>query len=137
MTMRVKFAGTSADEGFTDIFWKPLNLQAPGSVLEDRTLVHQELREREVGALEVRALEVRALEVRALEVRALEVRARDARAEGLPATELPVAASSSARQASQRLVEPDALTEMLAEMSLSTLLYYVLAGEGTDRDESS
>ena len=127
MTMRVKFAGTSADEGFTDIFWKPLNLQAPGSVLEDRTLVHQELREREVGALEVRALEVRALEVRA----------RDARAEGLPATELPVAASSSARQASQRLVEPDALTEMLAEMSLSTLLYYVLAGEGTDRDESS
>jgi hypothetical protein len=127
MTMRVKFAGTSADEGFTDIFWKPLNLQAPGSVLEDRTLVHQELREREVGALEVRALEVRALEVRA----------QDARAEGLPATELPVAASSSARQASQRLVEPDALTEMLAEMSLSTLLYYVLAGEGTDRDESS
>jgi hypothetical protein len=127
MTMRVKFAGTSADEGFTDIFWKPLNLQAPGSVLEDRTLVHQELREREVGALEVGALEVRALEVRA----------RDARAEGLPATELPVAASSSARQASQRLVEPDALTEMLAEMSLSTLLYYVLAGEGTDRDESS
>jgi hypothetical protein len=112
MTMRVKFAGTSADEGFTDIFWKSLNLKARGNVLEDRTLVHQELRD-------------------------VNVRARDLRAEELPATELPVAVSVSAGRVSQRLVEQDALSEMLAEMSLSTLLYYVLAGEGTDKDESS
>ncbi len=91
MTMRLKFAGVSADEGFTDIFWQPLNLKAQGNVLEDRTLVHPELRETQVRAPEHRALE--------------------------------------------RLVERDALSEMLEEMSLSTLLYYVLAGEGTEMDE--
>jgi hypothetical protein len=37
----------------------------------------------------------------------------------------------------ESLVEQDALSEMLTEMSLSTLLYYVLAGEGTGEDESS
>ncbi len=35
----------------------------------------------------------------------------------------------------EQLVEKDALSEMLAEMSLSTLLYYVLAGEGKIEDE--
>jgi hypothetical protein len=117
MTMRLKFAGTSADEGFTDIFWKPLNLKAQGSVLEDMTWVRQEPRDSEV--------------------RAREPWAQDLRAEELPASELPVAASAKTGRLSQRLVEPDALSEMLAEMSLSTLLYYVLAGEGTDKDESS
>lgn len=34
-----------------------------------------------------------------------------------------------------RLVEQDALSEMLEEMSLSALLYYVLAGEGMIADE--
>jgi hypothetical protein len=34
-----------------------------------------------------------------------------------------------------RLVEQDALSEMLEEMSLSTLLYYVLAGDGKITDE--
>jgi len=107
MTMRLKFAGASADEGFTDIFWKPVNLKAQGNVLEDRTLAHQEVAD-------------------------TDVRAQGPRAKGLP-----VAASGPAAQASRRLVEEDALSEMLAEMSLSTLLYYVLAGEGTDKDESS
>jgi len=102
MTMRLKFADTSADEGFTDIFWKPLNLGARDNVLEDRTLVHQERCDPEV-------------------------RARDLRAKGLPVAE----------RVAQRLVAQDGLTEMLAEMSLSTLLYYVLAGEGADKDESA
>ena len=35
----------------------------------------------------------------------------------------------------ERLVEQDALSEMLEEMSLSTLLYYVLVGEGKIADE--
>jgi hypothetical protein len=112
MTMRLKFAGTSADDGFTDIFWKPLNLKARENVLEDRARVHQEPRDREV-------------------------RAHDLRTKGLPATELPVAASASAGRSLEGFVEQDALSEMLAEMSLSTLLYYVLAGERTDKDESS
>jgi len=107
MTMRLKFAGASTDEGFTDIFWKPLNLTARENVLEDRTLGHQEPSD------------------------------RDVRAQGPRAKGLPVAASGPAARTSQRLVEEDALSEMLAEMSLSTLLYYVLAGEGTDKDESS
>jgi hypothetical protein len=119
MTMRVKFAGTSADEGFTDIFWKPLNLKARGSVLEDRASVHQELRDR------------------APEHRALAPWVQNSRAERLPATELPVVASANAGRAMESLVEQDALSEMLTEMSLSTLLYYVLAGEGTGEDESS
>jgi hypothetical protein len=37
--------------------------------------------------------------------------------------------------ANERLVAQDALSEMLEEMSLSTLLYYVLAGEGKIADE--
>jgi hypothetical protein len=117
MTMRVKFAGTSADDGFTDIFWKPLNLKAQGSVLEDRAQAHQERRDREVGALDIWA--------------------QGLRAEELPATELRVAASANAGRTLEGLVEQDALSEMLEEMSLSTLLFYVLAGEGTGRDESS
>ncbi len=107
MTMRLKFAGASADESFTDIFWKPLNLSGQENVLEDSTLAHQELGD-------------------------TDVRTQDPRTKGLP-----VAGSGSAARASQQLVEQDALAEMLAEMSLSTLLYYVLAGEGTDKDESS
>ena len=103
MTMRLKFAGTFADEGFTDIFWKPLNLKAQGNVLEDRTRNY-----REVGASEVWV--------------------DDLQAERLPAAGLPV---------SQRPVEQDALSEMLEEMSLSTLLYYVLVGEGTNTGESA
>ena len=102
MTMRLKFAGVTADEGFTDIFWKPLNLNARENVLEGRTLAQQE-----VGDTEVRA--------------------QDLRTKGLPV----------AARMSQPFVEQDALAEMLEEMSLSTLLYYVLAGEGTGRDESS
>ena len=117
MTMRLRFAGASADEGFTDIFWKPLNLKAQGDVIEDRTLVHQEPRD--------------------AEVRTRGLSAQDLWAEELPATKLTVAASASAGRASEGFVEQDALSEMLAEMSLSTLLYYVLAGEGTDRNESS
>ena len=35
----------------------------------------------------------------------------------------------------ERLVARDALSEMLEEMSLSTLLYYVLVGEGKIADE--
>jgi hypothetical protein len=122
MTTRLKFAGTSADEGFTEIFWKPLNLKARGNVLEDRTLVRQELRDTEVrgpGSL------------------ALEPSAQGLPMKGLPATKRPVAASAHAGRALEGFVEQDALSEMLAEMSLSTLLYYVLAGEGTDKDESS
>ena len=117
MTMRLKFAGASTDEGFTDIFWKPLNLKAQGSVLEDRAQAHQERRDREVGALDIWA--------------------QGLRAEELPATELRVAASANAERTLEGLVEQDALSEMLEEMSLSTLLYYVLAGEGTDKDEFS
>jgi hypothetical protein len=37
--------------------------------------------------------------------------------------------------AGERLMEQDALSEMLEEMSLSTLLYYVLVGEGKIADE--
>jgi hypothetical protein len=117
MTMRVKFADASTDEGYTDIFCKSLNLKARGSVLEDRTRQHEHAGDPEW--------------------RALELWAQDLRAEGLSATELPVAASVSAGRTSQRLVEQDALAEMLEEMSLSTLLYYVLAGEGMNTDESS
>lgn len=62
------------------------------------------------------------------EVGALEVWADDLQTERLPAAGLPV---------SQRPVEQDALSEMLEEMSLSTLLYYVLVGEGTNTDESA
>ncbi|WP_423958403.1 hypothetical protein [Bradyrhizobium sp.] len=102
MTMRLKFAGTSADESFTDIFWKPLNLTGRDNVLEDRTMAHQEVRD-------------------------ADVRAQDLRTKGLPVME----------KTPQRLVEQDALAEMLEEMSLSTLLYYVLAGEGANKDESS
>ena len=54
MTMRLKFAGTSADEGFTDIFWKPLNLMGRDNVLEDRTMAHQEVRDAEVRAQDLR-----------------------------------------------------------------------------------
>ncbi len=122
MTTRVKFAGTSADEGFTDIFWKPLNLDAQGDVLEDRTLAHQEPRDSEA---------------RASGQCALEPWTQDVHTEELPATKLPAATSSSAGRPSQQLVEQDALSEMLEEMSLSTLLYYVLVGEGTGKDESS
>ena len=115
MTMRLKFAGTSADESFTDIFWKPindsfgkpLNLKARGNVLEDRTSAQ-------------------------LERRDVEIRAQEPWAQGLPASGLPVAVRTR-----EGFVEQDALSEMLAEMNLSTLLYYVLAGEGTDKDESS
>ncbi len=62
------------------------------------------------------------------EVGASEVWADDLQTERLPAAGLPV---------SQRPVEQDALSEMLEEMSLSTLLYYVLVGEGTNTDESA
>ena len=117
MTTRVKFAGTSADEGFTDIFWKPLNLKARGNVLDDRSFAHQELRD--------------------ADVRVQEPWDRELRVDELPATELPVAASAKTGRALEGVVEQDALSEMLAEMSLSTLLYYVLAGERTDKDESS
>jgi hypothetical protein len=112
MTMRLKYADTSADGGTTEFFWKPLNLKARGNVLEDRMLVRQELRDAEVWA-------------------------HNSRVEELPATELPVGASVQAGRSSEGFVEQDALSEMLVEMSLSTLLYYVLAGEGTDKDESS
>jgi hypothetical protein len=122
MTMRLKFAGTSADESFTNIFGKPLNPKARGNVLEDSTWIHRERRDPEVRALGHRALESWAHEVRADE---------------LPATELPMAASATAGRSLEGFVEQDALSEMLAEMSLSTLLFYVLAGEGTDKDESS
>jgi hypothetical protein len=117
MTMRLKYADTSADGGTTDIFWKPLNLKARGNVLEDRTLVHQELRDADVWAQEPWAY--------------------NSRVEELPATELPVAASASAGRSLEGVVEQDALSEILTEMSLSTLLYYVLAGERTDKDESA
>jgi len=45
--------------------------------------------------------------------------------------------SSASGRTPQRFVAQDALTEMLEEMSLSTLLYYVLAGDGRSTDESS
>ncbi len=125
MTMRLKFAGTSADKDFTDIFWKPLNLKAQEHVLEDRTLTQQDVREPEH---------------RALELWAHDLQAHDLRAEELSAPELPVAASSTAGRGSrliEKRLEQDALSEMLEEMSLSTLLYYVLVGEGRDKDESS
>ena len=112
MTMRVKFAGTSADEGFTDIFWKPLNLKARGNVLEDRTLAHLEAGEGEV-------------------------RTQELRAEAMPAWGSAVAGSPVAERVSEGFVEQDALSDMLEEMSLSSLLYYVLVGEGTVKDESS
>ena len=112
MTMHLKFAGTSADDSFTDIFWKPLNLKARRNVLEDRTLAHQEPRDSEV-------------------------RTQELRAEAMPAWGMAFAGSPVAERASESFVEQDALSEMLAEMSLSTLLYYVLVGEGTVKDESS
>jgi hypothetical protein len=97
MTMRVRFADATADEGFIDIFSKPLNLKARGNVLEDRTQNQQELRD-----------------------------------STLRVTGLPVSVPTT-----QRVVEQDSLSEMLEEMSLSTLLYYVLAGEGMNADESA
>ena len=112
MTMRLKFAGTSADDSFTDIFWKPLNLKARENVLEDRTLAHQEPRDSVV-------------------------RTQELSAEAMPAWGLSVAGSPVAEQPLAGFAERDALTEMLDEMSLSTLLYYVLVGEGTVKDESS
>ncbi len=126
MTMRLKFAGTSADKSFTDIFHKPLNLKAQGRVLEDRTLNQEEVREPEH---------------RAFELWSRDFQTHDMRAEELSAPGLRVPASSTAGRGSrlieERFVEQDALSEMLEEMSLSTLLYYVLAGEGTGKDESS
>ena len=121
-TMRVKFADATAEDKYTDIFCKPLNLKARGSVLEERTRKH--------------------LEAGEPEGRALEFWAQDLRAEGQPAAGLPISGASmvgwmSTRRETQRLVEQDALTEMLEEMSLSTLLYYVLAGDGRNADESS
>ena len=60
------------------------------------------------------------------------------RALGVRGVELePYGLRAKALRGLQRLVEQDALTEMLEEMSLSTLLYYVLAGEGRAKDESS
>ncbi len=97
MTMRLKFADGTADEGFTDIFAKTLNLKAMrnvlgiDNVLDNRTRQEQEPREAML------------------------------RAEGL--------------LGSKRLVERDALSEMLEEMSLSSLLYYVLAGDGRNTHE--
>ena len=122
MTMRVKFADATAEDKYTDIFCKPLNLKARGSVLEERTRKH--------------------LEAGEPEGRALEFWAQDLRAEGQPAAGLPISGASMVgwmrtRREAQRLVEQDALTEMLEEMSLSTLLYYVLAGDGRNADESS
>jgi hypothetical protein len=122
MTMRVKFADATADEGYTDIFCKSLNLKARGSVLEDRTRKHEDAGDPEW--------------------RALELWAQDLRTEGVPVAAAPVLGSSvsgfsDTGRTSQRLVEQDALTEMLEEMSLSTLLYYVLAGEGMNQDESA
>ena len=112
MTMRVKFADASTDEGYTDIFCKSLNLKARGSVLEERTRKHEDAGDPEW--------------------RALELWAQDLRTEGVPVAapsvlESAVSGFSDTGRMSQRLVEQDALTEMLEEMSLSTLLYYVLA----------
>jgi hypothetical protein len=112
MTMRLKFAGTSADEGFTDIFWKPLNLKARGNVLEERNLAH-------------------------LEPGDVDVRTQELRTEAMPAWGPAGSGTPIAKRAAEGFVEQDALSEMLEEMSLSTLLYYVLAGEGTDKNESS
>jgi hypothetical protein len=122
MTMRVKFADVFADEATTDIFCNSLNLKARGSVLEESTRKHPEASD--------------------VEGRVLELWARDLRAEGQPAAGLPISGASMVgwmrtRREAQRLVEQDALTEMLEEMSLSTLLYYVLAGDGRNADESS
>ena len=122
MTMRVKFADATAEDKYTDIFCKPLNLKARGSVLEERTRKH--------------------LEAGEPEGRALEFWAQDLPAEGQPAAGLHVSGrldmgSSVFGRTRQRFVEQDALTEMLEEMSLSTLLYYVLAGDGRNADESS
>jgi hypothetical protein len=122
MTMRVKFAEASADEGTTDMFCNFLNLKVRGSVLGERAQKHQ-------GASDP-------------ESRAFEVWAQDLRAEGQTASGLPVLGafdmgSSASGRTPQRFVAQDALTEMLEEMSLSTLLYYVLAGDGRSTDESS
>jgi hypothetical protein len=117
MTTRVKFADASTDEGYTDIFCKSLNLKARGSVLEERTRKHEDAGDPEW--------------------RALELWAQDLRVEGVPAAGAPVLGVSGTGQRSQRLVEQDALVEMLEEMSLSTLLYYVLAGDGRNKDESA
>ncbi len=122
MTMRVTFADGSTDEATTYIFCNSLNLKARGSVLEESTGKHQEASD--------------------LEGRVLELWAKDLRVEGQPAARLPVSGASmvgwmSTRREAQQLVEQDALAEMLEEMSLSTLLYYVLAGDGRNADESS
>ena len=117
MTTRVKFADAVAEEGYTEIFRKSLNLCGPGNVLEDRTKEQMEASEPESWALGLWA--------------------KDLRAEGMPAVDLPVFTAAIAERGSQQLVEDDALAEMLEEMSLSTLLYYVLAGDGRNADESS
>lgn len=97
--MRLKFADASADEGFTEIFCKSLNLKGQGDVLEERPGMLRGLRDRAL------------------------------RAAGVPVAE------RRPQLLAERAVEQDALSEMLEEMSLSTLLYYVLAGEGTEADE--
>jgi hypothetical protein len=98
MTMRLTFAGASADRRFTEIFWKPLNLMARGNVLEGRTPVQEELRAQ--------------------------------------ASASPCLRSETWGTHGGGGVEQDALAEMLEEMSLSTLLYYVLAGDAREMDES-
>lgn len=122
MTMCVKFADAATEEGYTEIFRNSLNLKGCGSVLEDRT-------RKQLETSEPRS-------------RAEELMARDLRMEGMADAGVQVAASSVADsgvagRGSQRLMEQDALTEMLEEMSLSSLLYYVLAEEGMEKDEPS
>jgi hypothetical protein len=116
MTTRVKFADATADEGYTEVFRKSLNLEGRGSVLEGRTR--------------------KQVETTDPEGRALELWAQDLRAEVVPMAGSR-AVGSVAERTTQRLMEQDALSEMLEEMSLSTLLYYVLAGEGRSGDETS
>jgi hypothetical protein len=110
----VKLADAAAKEGYTEIFRNFLNLKGCGNVLEDRTRKHVEVSEPRS--------------------RAMEMLARDLR---VPAEGVQVAASSVSARGSQSLMEKDALTEMLDEMSLSSLLYYVLAEEGMEKDEPS
>jgi hypothetical protein len=117
MMTRVKFADAAAEEGYTEILRKSLNPNVRGNVLEDRTRKHVEASEPENWALGLWA--------------------QDLRTEATPARGLPVSAAAVAGRGSQQLVEQDGLSEMLEEMSLSTLLYYVLAGEGRAKDESS
>jgi len=117
MMMRVKFADAAAEDGYTEIFRNSLNLMGCGNVLEDSTRKHVEISEPRN--------------------RALEVLARDWRMDRMSPAGLQEAASSVGWRGSQRLMEKDALTEMLDEMSLSSLLYYVLAEEGMGKDEPS